>query len=136
MQIIQQIRDKGTAIIIAVIAISLIGFILMDANLGSNRMNSGGNGDIGSINGQPVSNSEFAAKVKQMEEQYGGRVSGSQLYQIRQTAWDQLSAEKIFTAEFEKLGISYSPQELTATMFSDDAPQTLKQAFSDPAAVQ
>jgi peptidyl-prolyl cis-trans isomerase D len=133
MQIIQQIREKGTAIIIAVIAISLIGFILMDANLGSNRMNSGGNGDIGSINGQPVSNSEFAAKVKQMEEQYGGRVSGSQLYQIRQTAWDQLTAEKIFTAEFEKLGISYSPQELTATMFSDDAPQTLKQAFSDPA---
>ena len=136
MQIIQKIREKGAAIIIAVIAISLIGFILMDANLGSNRMNSGGNTTVGSVNGQKVSNEEFAAKVKQMEDQYGGRVSGGQLYQLRQTAWDQLTAEKIFTEEFEKIGIAYSPQELTATMFSDDAPQTLKQAFTDPATGQ
>ena len=31
MQIIQKIRDKGAAIVIAVIALSLIGFILMAA---------------------------------------------------------------------------------------------------------
>ena len=34
MQIIQTIRDKGAAIVIVVIALSLIGFILMDAKPG------------------------------------------------------------------------------------------------------
>ena len=38
MQIIQGIRDKGAAIVIAVIALSLIGFILMDAKGSGNRL--------------------------------------------------------------------------------------------------
>jgi preprotein translocase subunit SecG len=38
MQIIQSIRDKGAAIVIVVIALSLIGFILMDAQQGSNKL--------------------------------------------------------------------------------------------------
>ena len=37
MQIIQGIRDKGAAITIAVIALALIGFILMDAKQGGNN---------------------------------------------------------------------------------------------------
>jgi peptidyl-prolyl cis-trans isomerase D len=36
MQIIQNIREKGAAIVIGVIALSLIGFILMDAKPGAN----------------------------------------------------------------------------------------------------
>jgi preprotein translocase subunit SecG len=38
MQIIQGIREKGAAIVIVVISLSLIGFILMDAKQGSNNM--------------------------------------------------------------------------------------------------
>ncbi len=34
MQIIQRIREKGAAIVIVVISLSLIGFILMDAKQG------------------------------------------------------------------------------------------------------
>jgi peptidyl-prolyl cis-trans isomerase D len=130
MQIIQNIRDKGAAIVIGVIALSLIGFILMDANLGSNR-NKMGSETIGKINGEAIDNKDFAAKVKQIEEQYGGRISGAQIYQVRQNAWDQIVAERVLATEFEKLGLTFSPKEMSAIMFSDDAPQTLKQAFSD-----
>ena len=35
MSIIQTIRDKGAAIVIGVIALSLIGFLLMDARSGA-----------------------------------------------------------------------------------------------------
>ena len=38
MQIIQNIRDKGAAVVIAVISLSLIGFLLMDAKQGSNKL--------------------------------------------------------------------------------------------------
>jgi len=136
MQIIQNIREKGTAIVIGVIALSLIGFILMDANLGSNRNNASGSNTIGKINGESIDSKEFTDKVKQIEDQYGGRVSGAQTNMIRQNAWDQLVAEKVLIAEFEKLGLTFSPKELSSIMFSNDAPQSLKQAFTDKATGQ
>ena len=131
MQIIQKIRDKGAAIVIGVIALSLIGFILMDANLGANRSSASGSNSIGKINGQSVDSKDYQDKIKQIEEQYGGRASGPQVYYIRQNAWDQIVTEKVLSDEFDKLGLSFSPKELTSIMFSDEAPQTLKQAFTD-----
>lgn len=131
MQIIQNIREKGAAIVIGVIALSLIGFILMDANLGSRRNGAAGSNTIGNINGVAIDNKEYVEKVKQIEDQYGGRVNGAQTNMIRQNAWDQLVAEKVLIGEFEKLGLTFSPKELSSIMFSDDAPQSLKQAFSD-----
>ncbi len=133
MQIIQNIREKGAAIVIVVIALSLIGFILMDAKSGRNASLFGGSPStsVGEVNGEPVENKEFTEKVKQAEDQYGGRATGNQLYEIRQSVWDQLVAEKVIIKEFKKLGLSFSPKEMSAIMFSSDAPYTLKQAFTD-----
>ncbi|MBC7890238.1 MAG: SurA N-terminal domain-containing protein [Ferruginibacter sp.] len=133
MQIIQNIREKGAAIVIGVIALSLIGFILMDAKPGSSGGIFGGNpsSSLGKVNGEPIEYNEFNAKVKQAEEQYGGRVSGTQVYEIRQSVWDQIVAEKLLVKEFDKLGLSFSPKEMSSIMFSNDAPYALKQAFSD-----
>ena len=133
MQIIQNIRDKGAAIVITVIALSLIGFILMDASPGTGGGIFSGNpgSDIGKINGEEVELTEFNARVTQAEAQYGGRTSGSQVYEIRQSVWDQLVAEKLLVKEFEKLGLVLTPKELSSIIFSSDAPYSLKQAFTD-----
>ena len=130
MQIIQQIREKGAAIIIGVIALSLIGFILMDANLGMSRNAAAGGGEIGKINGKVVETREFEKTVKNLESKYNGQMNANM---VRQSAWDQMIFEHIMEAEYEKLGLSFSPKELTAVILSEDAPQELKQAFSDPA---
>lgn len=129
MQIIQNIRDKGSAIVIGVIALSLIGFIMMDSKTANTR--SGSNESIGKINGESIDSKVFADKVKQMEDQRGSRVNGTELYQLRQNAWDQLVTEKVLNTEFEKLGLVFSSKELSSILFSEDAPQTLKQAFTD-----
>jgi peptidyl-prolyl cis-trans isomerase D len=134
MQIIQNIREKGSAIVIGVIALSLIGFIMMDSRSANNR--SGSNSSIGKINGETIDNKDFAEKVKQMEDQRGGRSSGTDLYQMRQSAWEQIVTEKVLNSEFEKLGLIFSPKELSSILFSEDAPQTLKQAFTDKATGQ
>ena len=63
MQIIQGIREKGAAIVIVVISLSLIGFILMDAKQGGNNYNSGG-GSIGKVNGLAIEQNEFNKKIK------------------------------------------------------------------------
>jgi peptidyl-prolyl cis-trans isomerase D len=129
MQIIQNIREKGSAIVIGVIALSLIGFIMMDSRTASSRSSS--SSSIGKINGETIDSKTLVDKVKQLEDQRGGHVSGSELYQLRQSAWDQLVAEKVLSSEFDKLGLVFSPKELSSILFSEDAPQTLKQAFTD-----
>ena len=134
MQIIQNIREKGSAIIIGVIAISLIGFIMMDTRTASSR--SGTDSSIGKINGENIDSKTLNSKVEEMKAQRGGQVAGTEIYQMRQNAWDQLVTEKVLNTEFEKLGLIFSAKELSSIMFSDDAPQTLKQAFTDKATGQ
>src|SRR5215212_2651308 len=131
MSIIQTIRDKGAAIVIGVIALSLIGFLLMDARSGSATLFGGGNSKtIGVVNGNDIEIDEFNAKVKDAEAQYPN-TSGGIRQQIMQNVWDQMVAERIVASEFNKLGLDFTTKEMTATMFSDDAPQQLKQAFTD-----
>lgn len=124
MQIIQSIRDKGAAIVIVVIALSLIGFILMDAKQGSNKLFSSLSSSVGKVNGESIELGEFNKKVKQtedMQEQRNGqRPGGTQIYQIRDQVWNQLVAEKVFFAETEKLGIEFTSNELRDILTSND----------------
>jgi peptidyl-prolyl cis-trans isomerase D len=133
MQIIQKIREKGAAIIIVIIALSLIGFILMDANLGFNRNAGGDRTTIGKVNGKKITTEEFDARVKMVESYYGGaRATGAQANYIRQNAWEDLVLEKAAETEYDKLGLTFSPKELTSIIFSkEDAPQILKQSFTN-----
>lgn len=132
MSIIQTIRDKGAAIVIGVIALSLIGFLLMDARSGASTLFGGGNSKtIGTVNGHDIDIDEFNTKVKDAEAQYPN-TNGGVRQQIMQGVWDQMVAEKIVATEFDKLGLAFTPKEMSAVMFSEDAPQQLKQAFTDP----
>ena len=134
MSIIQTIRDKGAVIVIGVIALSLIGFLLMDAKSGRGGGlfgNSGNSNVIGIVNGNEIKLDEFNVKVKEAETQYQN-VNGPVRQQIMQGVWDQLVGQRIVNTEFEKLGLVFTPKEMSAVMFSEDAPQQLKQAFTDP----
>jgi peptidyl-prolyl cis-trans isomerase D len=125
MQIIQNIREKGAAIIIIVIAISLIGFILMDSKPGSNTSLFGGNStNVGKINGRPIELNEFNRKVTQEENnqaaQTGQQPSGAAVLRIREQVWNQIVAEEVFYKEADKLGINLSSKELSAILMSSD----------------
>jgi peptidyl-prolyl cis-trans isomerase D len=131
MSIIQTIREKGAVIVIAIIALSLIGFILMDSRSGTGKLFGGGNTTtLGSVNGDIIEMSDFNDKVKDMEQQYPNNGS-SQTDQIRKAVWDQMVAERVVTEQFNNLGITFTPKEMSSIMFSDDAPQQMKQAFTN-----
>lgn len=138
MQIIQGIRDKGAAIVIVVISLSLIGFILMDAKQGGNNLNSGG-GSIGKVNGDVIEQNEFTRKVNaleaQEEQQSGSRPTNTRSAQIREQVWNQIVAERVFYAEATKLGIEFTSKELDNILKSDDPSNPLMQDQSmiDPA---
>ncbi|MEO9070524.1 MAG: SurA N-terminal domain-containing protein [Ginsengibacter sp.] len=133
MSIIQTIRDKGAVIVIALIGISLVAFILMDS-MSSRRGGSlfGGNNTsaLGVVNGSKIQLNDFNNKVKTTEQQYPNSGT-SQNNQIMESVWNQMVAEKIVEDQFDKLGITFTPDEMSSIMFSDDAPQQLKQAFTN-----
>lgn len=125
MQIIQSIRDRGAAITIAVIVLCLIGFILMDSKQGNSKLFSSLKQTVGEVNGENIELGEFNKRVNQAEEmeaqQNGGqRPTGIKVNQLREQLWNQITAEKIFYAEAEKLGITLTPKELSAILLSSD----------------
>jgi peptidyl-prolyl cis-trans isomerase D len=137
MQIIQTIRDKGAAIVIAVIALSLIGFLLMDAKSGSSKLSL--STSVGKVNGESIEKTEFDKKFKiaddmarQQAQQTGRNPDAAQ---IREQVWNQAVAEKVFYAEAEKLGINFTSKELSALLSSNDQSNPLlqDQSMIDPA---
>jgi hypothetical protein len=124
MQIIQSIREKGAAIVIIVIALSLISFILMDAKQGGNKLFGSLSNNVGSVNGEEIELATFNSKVKEaedmQEQRYGQRPSGQETYQLRDRIWDQLVAEKIFFKEAENMGISFTSKELSYILLSNE----------------
>lgn len=132
MQIIQGIREKGAAIVIVVIALSLIGFILMDAKQGTGKMFGSRSTTIGKVDGRSIDIETFNKKVQlqEMQEQQrngGQKPSGAQAAQIREQVWNQMVAENIFYAEADKLGINFTSKELSAVLSADDPTNPLMQ---------
>ncbi len=139
MQIIQSIREKGAAITVAVIVLCLIGFVLMDAKQGNSRLFGSGSTNVGKVNGETIEMAEFNKKMTQAEAQEeqrtGQRPSGTRINQIREQVWNQLVAEKIFLKEADKLGITFTPKELSSILLSNDQnnPFLQEQSLVDPA---
>ena len=73
MSVIQKIRDKYARWAVIAIAISLVGFLLMDA-FGSGRTglfgNSGPGNTLGKVNGTSIDRVEFAKDMETLVEQY------------------------------------------------------------------
>jgi len=139
MQIIQSIRDKGAAIVIAVITLSLIGFILMDARQGSSNPFNSLSSNVGKVNGENIELGDFNKRVKLLEDQEeqrsGQRPGGVRTYQLREQLWNQMVAEKIFFAEAKKLGIEFTSKELSAILLSNEPnnPFLQERQMIDPA---
>jgi len=133
MSIIQTIREKGAVIVIALIGISLVAFILMDSmssRRGGSLFGDNNTSTIGVVNGEKIHLDDFNNKVKEIQQQYPN-AGASQNNQIMESVWNQMVAERVVDGQFNKLGITFTPDEMSAIMFSQDAPQQLKQAFTD-----
>lgn len=137
MQIIQSIREKGAAIVIVVIALSLIGFILMDAKQGGSKLFSSMSNHVGKVNGETIDLAEFNKRVRNAEDMQaqrtGQRPTGTQVYQVRDQTWNQIIAEKIFFAETQKLGLDFTSKELSYLLLSNDPsnPFTQERSLQD-----
>jgi len=135
MSIIQSIREKYAAIGIAVIAISLIAFILMDALSSRSGLFNDQNTTVGKINGKIIDRNEFDFKVKSLEDNYRSRgmdVNDQMRQQLMESMWNNEIDQNILSSEYEKLGITFTSTDKEDGLFGDNAPNEFKESFKDP----
>jgi peptidyl-prolyl cis-trans isomerase D len=134
MSVIQSIRDKYARWAVVAIALSLLGFIMMDALVGRSSLFGGNSTTLGKVNDKKIEVQDFEAKVKQMEDnmQRQGYAGGETRYQAVENVWNQQIEQTLMEEEFEKLGMRVGKKELNDILFGANPPQDIKQGFTDP----
>jgi peptidyl-prolyl cis-trans isomerase D len=135
MSIIQQIREKAAWLVFGLIALSLIGFLLMDAFVGRSRLFGSRSTTVGVINGEKVEYNDFQKQVSQQEEQYkmrGYPVNEGMQQNIRDNVWKQMIEDAILNDNYATLGLDVSDKEVNDMLVGANAIPDVKQAFTDP----
>ena len=135
MSIIQKIRDKAAWLVFGLIAVSLIGFLLMDARSIGGRAAASTSGTIGQVNGEKLEYADFQKQVSEREDQYksqGYPVNDMLSQNIREEVWKQFEENAVLTTEYQKLGIDVSDKELNDMLVGQNAVPEIKRAFTDP----
>lgn len=135
MSILQTIRDRAAWLVFGLIALSLIGFLLMDAVGGKNRLFGGRNTVIGSVNGQKIEYNDFERQVSSQEDRYkaqGYPVNDAMQQNIRDEVWRQIIEDAMLTEDYSALGIEVSDKEINDMLVGADAIPDVKRAFTDP----
>jgi peptidyl-prolyl cis-trans isomerase D len=136
MSIIQQIRERYAAVSIAVIALSLVGFILMDALSSRTNMFGGNKNTVGTVNGAKIDYAKFSSTVEQMETNYrnqGMEVNDEMRQQIIEMMWNNEIDETLLNGEYKKLGLTFSGNDINEALYGDAPPPVLAQQFQDKA---
>jgi peptidyl-prolyl cis-trans isomerase D len=134
MSILQTIRDRAAWLVFGLIALSLIGFLLMDAR--SSKLFGGGRTTVvGTVNGQKVEYAEFQRQVSSQEERYkaqGYPVNDAMQQNIRDEVWRQTIEDAMLSTDYAALGLDVSDKEINDMLVGADAIPDIKRAFTDP----
>ncbi|MBU6158321.1 MAG: SurA N-terminal domain-containing protein [Bacteroidetes bacterium] len=134
MSVIQKIREKYAAVSIAVIALSLIGFILMDALSSRSSLFGANSTIIGEVNGEDISFQEFDTELSDMENNYrqqGMQVDENMRQQLIEMLWNNKVDEVLMEKEYDKLGLVFSAADLNEALYGENPPPALAQQFKN-----
>jgi peptidyl-prolyl cis-trans isomerase D len=135
MSIIQQIRERAAWLVFGLIALSLIGFLLMDAFVGRSRLFGNRSTTVGVINGEKIEYNDFQKMASLQEEQYksnGYPVNEGMEQNIRDNVWKQMIEDAILNEDYAALGLDVSDKEVNDMLVGANAIPDIKKAFTDP----
>jgi len=135
MSILQTIRDRAAWLVFGLIALSLIGFLLMDAFVGRSRLFGNRSTVVGTIDGQKIEYDEFERQISGQEERYkaqGYPVNDAMQQNIRDEVWRQMIEDALLSKDYTKLGLDVSDKEINDMLVGVDAIPDVKRAFTDP----
>lgn len=134
MSIIQSIRERAAWLVFGLIAISLIGFLLMDAR--RSNFFSGDRGTVvGVVNGQKIQVDDFDQQVNSIEDRYKKQqqatVTDEVREQIRESVWNRIIQENLLSKDYAALGMDVSDKEENDMLAGQDVVPEIRQAFTD-----
>src|SRR5258708_13851503 len=115
MSIIQSIRERAAWLVFGLIALSLIGFLLMDAFVGKSRLFGSRSTVVGSVNGQQIEDVDFQKMVSLQEEQYkrqGYPVNEAMQQTIREGVWKKMVENAVLNDDYNSLGLEVTAREV------------------------
>ncbi|HEX8907023.1 MAG TPA: SurA N-terminal domain-containing protein, partial [Longimicrobiaceae bacterium] len=128
MQMIRSNAGKFMTIII------VGGFLAwMVYGIGMEVTGSGGRrpGELGSVNGTPITIEAWQQRVQQLEEQArangGGRLSAEEQKQLEDQAWNDLVNQILLQQELDRRGIRVTDDEIRFAAMNVPAPQMMQQ---------
>jgi len=128
MSVIQKIRDKYARWAVIAIAVSLVGFILMDAFTGrAGLFNSRQSNTIGKVNGTAIDRVKFDREM----QIFGAQVTEDQKAGLIQNLWDFDVNRILVQDQAEKLGLTVTDKEMREVLYGNNPPQFLAQVFTD-----
>lgn len=135
MAVIGKIRKQSTLLII-IVGVALAAFVLGDF-LGPKNRGSRGMMNIGVVDGQEITGIEFNQKVEEsleMRRQNPGseNITNEEAFSIRQSIWDDMVSDIILGAEYEKIGLGVSVDELDDQIRGSEPHMYIRQNFADP----
>jgi peptidyl-prolyl cis-trans isomerase D len=139
MAVIGYIR-KHSAIAVILVGISLVAFLvgpnLIDwaRNVLGYSTGPGTVREVGIINGKSISLAEFdGLSMKNVEltkiNQQKADLTATEIYDIKNQTWDQKLNELIMNEEYDKLGLTISPDEMIDLLRGADPHRLIKQYF-------
>ncbi|HLT07390.1 MAG TPA: SurA N-terminal domain-containing protein [Cyclobacteriaceae bacterium] len=136
MALIKKIRQR-TGLAIGVIAVGLIFFVVGGDLLGPNSTILGNNRNVvGEIAGEEITFEEYMQRVEQaklsFQQNTGRNPSENELSSIREQAWQALIVERVFSEQYEELGLTVSDAELVDMVQGKNIVPELRQQLTNP----
>jgi peptidyl-prolyl cis-trans isomerase D len=135
MSVIQQIRDKAAWLVFGLIALSLVGFLLMDAFVGRSRFFGGSSTTLGQVNGEPLEYAKFQKLAAEREDQYkakGYPLNEMMQQSIKDEVWKSFIEESVMSGVYKQVGLEISDKELNDMLVGSNAIPEIRQSFTDP----
>ncbi|WP_343667344.1 SurA N-terminal domain-containing protein [Chitinophaga sp.] len=135
MSVIQKIRDKYAVVIVVVICVAIVSFLLQDAFFGRNSLMRRST-TVGKVNGEELDFTQYQQMIQDAEaaarQQSPTGTLNEQVQQYaREQAWNQFVSEQIMTAQYDKLGIQVTENELVDQFNGKEPNPIVLQQFTD-----
>lgn len=135
MSIIQQIQEKAAWLVGGLIALSLVGFLAMDAFVGRSRLFGNRSTVVGVIDGKKIEYTTFEEMVSAREDQYkqsGYTVDEAMQQNVRDNVWQQMVDDAVLSENYSALGLTVTEKEKMDMLVGANAIPEIKRAFTDP----
>ncbi len=138
MALIGSIRQHS-GLLVGVIAVSIVGFLVMDATNSQFSVLKGGRSNaVGKVNGEKILYTDYMKNVdenvKNLETRMGksGQVDEEQKNAIRQQTWEDLVNTAVMNKTYEKLGVNVTDDEMVELTTGQNVHPYVRQNFTNP----